>query len=146
MILSMLNPAIKKRLYFFISDSKGLTLIEVLVALAILGIVAGIFLTGLSVSSKSVMVSEKRITAESLAKSQVEYIKNLDYDDINNPPVYAIDPDLNIPAGYDISVTAERLDPENDGLGDDDGLQKVTITVSRDDNTVFVLTDYKTNY
>ena len=108
---------------FILIDSRGVTLVETLAALAILSIVAGIFLTGLSVASKSIIVSEKRITAESLAKSQVEYVKNSVYDEDNNPPVYIIDPDLTIPAGYSLSVSSERLDPEGDGFADDEGPQ-----------------------
>jgi len=116
MIARRLTGIYKEHLHCFLSNSRGLTLVETLVALAILGIVAGIFMMGLSVSSKSIMVSEKRVTAESLAKSEVEYIKNLAYDDTNNPPVYTVDPDLTLPTGYNISVSAERLDPEEDGV------------------------------
>ena len=123
-----------------------MTLVETLTALAILGIVAVVFLTGLSVSSSAVMVSQKRVAAESLAKSQSEYIKNSTYDDTNNPPVYTLDPNLTTPDGYSIPPpTAERLDPDGDGLGDDDGLQKITVTVNRNADLLLTLVDYKVN-
>jgi len=60
-------------------SDKGFSLIEVLVSLALLGMIAVAFIYGLSTSLKSVMVSEERVTGESLAKSQVEHIKAQDY-------------------------------------------------------------------
>jgi type II secretory pathway pseudopilin PulG len=145
MILGRLAEIVKKRLCGIVNDSQGSTLTETLVALAILGIVGIIFLTGLGVSSKSLIVSQQRVTAESLTKSQVEYVKNSTYDETNNPPVYTIDPDLSVPEGYSISVSAERLDPEGDGTGNDDGLQKIEVTVDFDGSTVFTLVSYLMN-
>jgi len=145
MILRRLAVGINKQLRYFLSNSQGLTLIETLVALSILSIVGITFITGLGVSSKSIMVSQKRVNAESLAKSQLEYVKNFTYDADNNPPVYEVDPDLTIPDGYSMLVAAERLDPDNDTLADDDGLQKITITINYDGSTVLALTGYKMN-
>ena len=123
-------------------DERGMTLIETLVAVAILGAVGVVFLSGLAASSKAVMVSQERVAAESLAKSQMEYVKSSTYDDVNNPPVYGVDPNLPIPDGYSISVSAERKDPAEDGPGDD-GLQEITVTVDREGDTAFTLTAYK---
>ena len=66
------------------SAELGQTLIETLVALVILGMVAIIFLSGLAIASKSVIVSQQRVTAENLAKSQMEYIKKQDYETTGN--------------------------------------------------------------
>jgi len=123
-----------------------MTLVETLVALAIFGLVAGVFLGGLYVSSKSVMVSQERVAAESLAKSQMEYIKSQDYDDdAHNPPQYDKLNDEDIPDGYDVVITAARLNPKNDGTDNDDGLQSITITVTHNGDGVFTLVDYKVN-
>ena len=54
---------------------KGWALIGVLIAIAILGLVAVIFASGISTGAKAVFVSDERATAESLAKSQLESIK-----------------------------------------------------------------------
>lgn len=126
-------------------NQSGLTLVEVLVALAILAAVAVIFLLGLSTASRATVVSQERVTADSLAKSQMEYVKSSPYDDVNNPPLYGIDPNLLIPEGYGVSVTAEHLDPDNDGTDDDDGLQKITVTITRNGETIFTLESYKVN-
>ena len=118
-----------------------MTLVETLVALAIFGLVAGVFLAGLYISSKSVMVSQERVAAESLAKSQMEYIKSQDYDDANDPPIYDVDTSLPL-EGYTISVAAERIDLNPDEPGDD-GLQKITVTVNHDGDEILTLEDYK---
>jgi len=122
---------------------RGFTLLETLVALAILAITAVTFLSGLSIASKGVMVSQRRVTADTLAKSQMEYVKGSTYNEDDIPPVYIVDPGIVIPAGYNISVSAERLDPMNDGTGNDDGLQKVTVIVNHEGEPLLTLVDYK---
>lgn len=122
-----------------------MTLVETLVALAIFGLVAGVFLAGLYVSSKSVMVSQERVAAESLAKSQMESIKAQDYVvDATSYPKITIPQDL-VDQGYDMVIAADCLDPDDDGFGDDDGLQEITVTVTRNGDGVFTLVDYKVN-
>ena len=123
----------------------GMTLIEILVAMGILAAVAVVFLLGMSASSKAVMISQERVAVDSLAKSQMEYVKYLSYDDVNDPPVYAVDPGITLPSGFNIVVNAERQDPEDDGLSDDDGIQQITVTVTHDGETAFTLVGYKLN-
>ena len=124
-------------------NEKGIGLIEVLIALAILGIVAAAFLSGLATASRAFYIADVRTTAESLARSQMEHVKNQPYDTINVPPVY--DEISGIPADFNIVTTAERLDPEGDTTSDDDGLQKITVTVSHLEvvNVKITLEDYK---
>ena len=123
----------------------GQGLIEVLIAVAILGIVAVAFLTALATGSSALIVADERTTAESLARSELEYIKNSTYDNTNNPPQYSFDPNIDIPAGYKIEIEAVRLDPEEDGTEDDDGIQKVTVEVYRQGNLILRSADYKVN-
>jgi prepilin-type N-terminal cleavage/methylation domain-containing protein len=126
------------------NGERGFSLIEILVALGILAAVAVVFLLGMSTSSKAIMVSQKSVAAESLAKSQIENIKSWAYDD-NNPPDYEAAKLTDIPDGYDIDINAVRLDPDEDGLGDDDGLQEITVTVTHDGEAAFELVSYKVN-
>jgi prepilin-type N-terminal cleavage/methylation domain-containing protein len=125
------------------NDEKGLTLIEVLVALGILSAVAVVILLGMSTSSKAVMVSQTRVTVEGLAKSQMEYIKSQAYDAVSNPLVYAMDPNLNVPQGYAVSFTAERMNPKGDDPTNDDGLQKITVTVNHIGEPALTIVGYK---
>ena len=57
-------------------NEKGFTLIEVIIGLALLGVVAVAFLGALSTASAAVFINDERATAESLARSQMEYAKN----------------------------------------------------------------------
>lgn len=125
------------------NNELGMTLIEVLVAMAILAATAVVFLVGMAASSKAVMVSQERVAVDSLAKSQMEYVKNLPYDDVDNPPVYAVDPGLTIPSDYNVVVNAVRLDPKQDGLANDDGIQQVTVTVNHNGAVAFTIVGQK---
>ncbi len=127
------------------NGERGLTLIEILIALGILAAVAVIFLLGMTHSSKAVMISQERVAIDSLAKSQMENIKSWAYDDVNDPPDYEAAKLTDIPDSYDITITAARLDPDDDGFSDDDGLQEITATVTRDGETAFTLVGYKVN-
>jgi prepilin-type N-terminal cleavage/methylation domain-containing protein len=129
----------------FQGRSRGFTLIEVLIAIALMGTIAITVLSALSTASLALITADKRATAESLARSQLEYVKNQGYDDINNPPQYVLLSAGTIPDDYDIVITAVRLDPEGDGTGDDDGIQKITVSVSRYGTAVITLEDYKRN-
>jgi len=127
------------------SAELGLTLIEIIIAMGILAVVAATFLLGISSSSTAVMVSQERVAVDSLAKSQMERIKGWEYDDVNDPPIYDAALLTDIPAGYAIDIDAVRLDPEEDGLDDDDGLQQITLTVTHDGEAAFILEGYKVN-
>jgi len=121
----------------FQGSSRGIGLIEVLIAMALLGIIAITFLSALSTASVALAIADRRATAESLARSEMEDVKNQDYE-FDNPQSYE-HPDaesIDHP-GYFISVSAEPLH------NPDDGIQKITVTVSRDGKVVFTLEGYK---
>ena len=121
----------------FTGRESGVTFIETVVALAILGIIAVAFLNGLTTTSKSAFTADEQTTAESLAQSQIEWVKNASYS--YNATTYSPAP---IPSGkdylnYSALITAEPLrDP-------DDGIQKITVTVKRSDKGVIKLEGYK---
>ena len=123
----------------------GFSLIEVLLAVALLGIL-GVSVPGaLSGASRATITTNKHTTAETLARSQMDYIQNQPYDSVNATPNYAVIPD--IPASYSIDTPfASRLDPRGDGTANDDGLQEITVTVKQNDDIVFTLVDIKVNY
>ena len=112
-----------------LKKQKGFSLIEVLVALALLGVLAAGFLVALANSSSHSLTANIRATAESLARTQMESIKNEPYQTgaSTNPALYT---KIALPSSsWDISWTVSRLDPENLGNGSDEGLQKIDVTV-----------------
>ena len=121
----------------FAGGELGATLIETLVALAILGVIAVTFLSGLATTSRAAIIADEQATAESLARSQMEWVKNADYvygaSEYSPAPVPGEQDYIN----YSATITVESLhDP-------DDGIQKITVTVKHSDKEVIKLEGYK---
>ncbi len=119
-------------------NEKGFALIEVIIAIALLGIISAAFLGALATASKAIFVSDERATAESLARSQMEYVKNETYINYSENPhdVYGeITPPVG--EGYSIDSTAVPFNPDTGvpytptgGIFDnDDGIQKITVKI-----------------
>lgn len=84
---------------------RGFTLIEVLVTIALIGFIAIAFTSFMSAAASSLIHADERTIAESLARSQLEYVKNQTYDPEG---MYNKIPSAGIPAGYVIlSVNSE---------------------------------------
>ena len=149
--------------------SRGVTLIEALVAIVLVAIIAVAFLGALTTAARSAALADIRTNAESLARSELEYVKSQpfspatqespdtwdyqlphngctcvnhpDWWDDDNPP--SLDDEY---AGYSVKVEALQV-PK----GDDDyfpTIQQITVSVlhhSSEDTPVFELTGYKTD-
>jgi len=114
--------------------------------MALLAIVAVALLSGLSTGSRAIFVADERATAESLARTEMEYVKNHVYSDApwayelpsGTPPAdppswWNLGNPHALPAGYDgytVNVTAEPLHVI------DDGIQKITVTVKHHDKPI----------
>ena len=125
------------RLKMLIARESGATLIETVVALAVLGTIGVTFLSGLTTTSKAAFVSDEQATAESLAQSQMEWAKNTSYS--YNATGYTSAP---IPTGkdyldYAATIVAAPL------RNPDDGIQRITVTVKRSGETMIKLEGYK---
>ncbi|MFO7712401.1 MAG: prepilin-type N-terminal cleavage/methylation domain-containing protein, partial [Dehalococcoidia bacterium] len=59
--------------------SRGVTLIEALVAMALVAIIAVAFLGALTTAARSAALADIRTNAESLARSELEYVKSQPY-------------------------------------------------------------------
>ena len=117
------------------SDERGFTLVESLVALAILGTAFVAFLAGLSSSAIATNRMDKRTTAGIVARSQMEYTKAQEYRVA--PATY--DTFSPLPAGYSVVAEASTIS------GRDDDVQKVTVTASHKGEALYVLEDFKAN-
>ena len=115
------------------NKEKGLVLIEAIVALALIGLIAAGFLGAVGTSYKSTNLAVGMTTAESLARSQMEYIKQQEYISGNFTGKYK---PVDHPAYYSINWTAVELA---------EGKQEITITVDHNGETALVLEGYKVN-
>jgi len=130
-------------------SQKGFALIEILVALALLGITAVGLLSGLSTTFRAGMISQERVVAESLAKSQWEYIKAQDYiltadynpDDPEKRYQLIDIPDELVVKGYTIEIgTPEAIiSPEDDEFE----LQSITVVINCDSKQLLTMSDYR---
>lgn len=118
-----------------LSNKKGVTLVESLVALAIVAIAVIPFLAAFSTGSLNVKELDRRVTAQTLGRSQLEYTKNLAY--VIAPASYAIF--TPIPTGYSIDSDATSIS------GRDVNIQRVTVTVKYEGKVLLTLDDFKLN-
>ena len=142
-----LNSKIRKACQ---GSSRGFTMIEVVIAIALIGLIGVAILSALSTASMALIIADKRATAESLARSQLEYVKdnNSNPYESENPQPYEHGPEESPDhPGYFVSVSAEPLH------NPDDGIQKITVTVTYDTvgaehkmiERQFTLEDFKRN-
>ena len=132
----------------------GVTLIETLVALALIGIISVAFLSGLATAAKATFIADEQATAESLARSQIEYVQSQGYIDYAVPghDEYIGLEIETVPASYSVEIIATPIDPEGIAYGQtggiferDDGIQRIRVTVTRGDKTVLTVDAYKVN-
>jgi len=130
-------------------SEKGFSLIETLIALALLGMIGVGFLGGLATTFTAVMVSQERTVAESLAKSQLEYIKAQDY--VLTADYNPADPEkryelIDIPddlveKGYDIEISPPETIISPGEMGFE--LQSITVAIRRNGDEMLTISDYK---
>ena len=116
---------------------KGVSLVETLVAMAILAAIGVTFLSGLATTSRAVALVDEQATAESIAWSQMETVKHANY--VSEAATYAASP---IPAdkdylNYSVAITAQPLHSP------DDGIQKIKVTISRSGAGIVTVEGYK---
>lgn len=136
----------KARLGFF-RGQKGLTLIETVVALAILVLIGVAFLNGLSTLSRAVMISQGNVAAESLAKSQVEYIKTQDYIAVAKyVPVTKYYQNIAIPADLASKGYSIEINPPVRIINPDTGpfeLQSIKVVVKLNGKGILTVSFYR---
>ena len=141
----------------FRGNSRGFSMLEVVIAIALLGIIAVSVLSSLQTAALALISADRRATSESIARSQMEYVKTSPYIDYSKelsdrePDFYE---QIIIQSGggdYTLETKAEPIDPSShqpyDGEGgifdNDDGIQLITVTVSHDGRVVVTLEDFK---
>lgn len=114
-------------------NQKGLALIEVVLSIALAGLVAVGFLNALSIGSEVAFTADEIGTAKSLAENQMEYVKgqpfNIAYD------VVAIAGEYD---GYSVNTIVDSITAR------DGNIQKITVTIDRNSKEITRLEGYKT--
>lgn len=131
---------------------RGVSLLGELVAIAIIALALVIFVLGLAASGQGVRLVDYRVSAENLARRQMELIKAAPYQ--ANPTVVPY-PTLVAPTRFTIETEVAYWIPEptatfQESLPETDhGLQRITVrivSVSDPDAPVFTLQGYKGNH
>jgi type II secretory pathway pseudopilin PulG len=116
-----------------IQGEGGIGLVEALVAVAILGLALTALLSAMSTGSMATSRTEERVTAENLARSQLEYVKSQPYRPLGTPyPTVTPYPD-----DYSVAVTSDIV-PDSDPH-----IEKITVTISRAGKELLTVDDYK---
>jgi len=142
-----------------IKKENGFTLVEVLVALSIMAIAALIFLLALVMAGKAVLLAQEKTIAESIARSQMESVKQGGYiywETDNGYHIYDTivleeHPSFTV---WSVSVWAEEntLVEEVRGVNwdsvnnipdaGDSGIQKIGLVIKHGENVAFYLEGY----
>lgn len=129
---------------------RGVSLTETIIAIAILAIIAAALVGGLFISVQGDQVARTHISAESLARYELEYVKALNYWGTltwsytlpGAAPTF--DPTHNsLPSGYTgYSVTVSAIPAP--GYSGTTNIQKVTVTVKYNGSAVMSIDTYRT--
>jgi len=114
-----------------LKGEKGLSLIDVVIAIGVLGILAVGFLTAIRSATSTLVRVDDKETAKNLAESQMEYVKGLPYSASYIPmaaPGYG---------AYSVDILT------SDVTGRDANLQNVTVVVERQGQEIARLSNYR---
>jgi len=134
--------------------STGFTLIEVLIALALFAIIGIVFAGGLATASRAVLTADVRTNAESLARTEMEYVKSQDYSAAPWSYVVTNLGSTCIPdecpswceAAHSLSAEHALYTVQVDAVALNESeypIEEITVTVSHDNRRVMTLVGYK---
>ena len=108
---------------------KGTTLLETILALAILGIISASFLGGLATTSSARVTADERASGKILAESLMEGIKKAPY-----------------ATSYNITIPSEFVGYSKIiSVKENNNIQSINITIQRRNREVLTLQSYKVN-
>lgn len=131
------------KLQTLVSEERGVTLVEELVTVAVIGLGIVILVAMITTGAVGVRKIDDRVKAETLARSQLELIKDADY----QPDPTAIPyPPVSPPPDYSVTVNIEYWNASTESFSPtvrDDGLQRITVSVTSDGEGLVQIEEYK---
>jgi type II secretory pathway pseudopilin PulG len=125
------------------ADERGLSLVEQLIALALLGILVITLLYALSGATVAVGVVDEQVTSLNLATSALESVRVMTYVTVTGiTPSVVYTPSLVTPAGYGVSVASSVFLSGSTVIT---GLQWLTATVTHNGRVAVQISDLKAN-
>lgn len=121
----------------------GFSLVEELVTVAVIGLALVLLIGMLSTGALGVTTATAEVQAESLATSQLELVKNAPY---SPDPTAVPYPSLSPPARFGVQVDVTYWDSGTSSFiasVQNEGLQKITVTITHDGDAVLTMEDYK---
>lgn len=118
---------------------RGFTILEMIVAIAIIGVTSVTFLRGFSTASIGTALFDERETGKNMAESLMEYIRTQNY-----AANYTLNSTMNSTysdayPGYTWNITVNNV------MARDGNIQKITVNVGRNNKELFRLQGYKVN-
>jgi type II secretion system protein I len=119
-------------------NQMGFSLIEVLIAMALIGTAGIAIIVALGTASKGANTAAERETAKNIAEMQLEYIMGQPYAD-SYPAKMADYPGYSVVTGQDGRIAAQAITSRTDG-----NIQKIPITVLHDSKQILTVVGEKT--
>ena len=130
-----------KEITRLIRRQKGFTLIEVLVAVGILGFIGAGIAMALDTNYKSVAVLDQKTTGMNLAITHVEFIRETEFAQDYSSVVASIV----LPSQYESSINLEYSDDGDDWTETYSGqtLQRIIVSISQGGSPIYSMCTYK---
>ena len=125
----------------WVQRQSGFTLFEVLIAVAILGVIGVGFITALDTNKRGNRVVDEQVTAVNLITTRMEIIQQQTFADNY---AFAVD-NMTVPVQYDVSIEYKFSDDGEIWTDNSTGktLQRIIVSVSREGRPVFSMCSYK---
>lgn len=120
-----------------LQEQSGIALLEMVMAMGLLGIIGAGFMSAVSTASLSTSRLDDHVQGMALARSQLEEIKSLPY-----AGSYSVT--VSPPSPYSVDIQVVAIDDSNCvSEGNCDTLQKITVQVSDSGKAILSLITYK---
>ena len=129
MLRKLLNNTKKRKYDKESSGEDGFTLVEVLIAILIIGIITGVLLQGTMVAIRTLKLNKAKTGATAVANEKIELIRAMNYNNIDitslNPNWMAENPGL-LKEGYNIDIDVSWV------YGEIDSYKQLAVTVFKE--------------